>query len=329
MMQRPQPAAAPRRPFVSRPATVLLLLACVAPWGCGPDNEAAAGSHGKPPRRVVVLAPAAAEMLEALGLLDRVVGIGEFGPWPAAIGDLPVVGGYDSANVERILALRADLLVTASSEAASASHQRLESLGVNVLPLDTSTYDGVFASLVELGRTFDREAEAQTLESEIRRELEAIAGRAAELPRRRTLFVVGRDPLYVAGPGSHVDEMMRMVGATNVIDDALGPYQQVSLETVLERLPEVIIDCSDNQREAGRGRHNGAWDAWSFLPAVHDGRVYSVDPGRLVIPGIRLPEMTRLMGQLVHPEAFGEATEEEMGPLRAANRPGADDAQVP
>lgn len=299
----------------ARRAATTLLVACALPWGCGGGDGRGGDTSESVPTRVAVLAPAGAEMLDALGLLDRVVGVGEFGPWPAAIDGLPVVGGYDSANVERILSLRAELLLTASSEAGWTSHQRLESLGVDVLALDTSTYDGVFASLIEVGRAFDRLDEAQELEHALRADLDEIARRAEGLPRPRVLFVVGRDPMYVAGPGSHVDEMIELVGATNVIHDALGPYQQVSLETILERLPEVIVDASDNRRQAERGRRNGHWEQWDFLPAVQRGRVYAVDPGRLVIPGIRLPEMTLLMGRLVHPEIFGEAGEDEMGPL--------------
>jgi ABC-type Fe3+-hydroxamate transport system substrate-binding protein len=146
----------------------------------------------------------------------------------------------------------------------------------------------------------------------IRGELEAVAALADAAPRRRVLFVVGRDPLYVAGPGSHIDRMIRLVGGRNVAEDALAPYQQVSLEVILERLPEVIVDASDNDPQARRGRVAGEWQRWGFLPAVRDRRVYSVDPGALVIPGLRLPEMTRLLGRLVHPEIYGEALPSEL-----------------
>jgi iron complex transport system substrate-binding protein len=132
------------------------------------------------------------------------------------------------------------------------------------------------------------------------------------LTRRRVLVVVGRDPLYVAGPGSHVDEMIRLAGGANVAHDALAPYQQVSLEVILERMPEVIIDASDNRPGSPRGRQTGRWGEWPFLPAVQDERVYWVDPGLLLIPGLRLPEMTLLAGRLIHPETFGAAGDAEM-----------------
>lgn len=273
-----------------------------------PDGKAAAPI----PRRVVVLAPAAAEMLEALELLDRIVGVGDFGPWPEPISDRPSLGGYDSPNVELALELGADLVLTASSDAAIASHQRMESLGIRVVSLDTSTYRGVFDALEQVGQIFEESTRASEIAENIREKLGRIETRAADAPPRSVLFVVGRDPLYVAGPGSHIDEMIRLVGGTNVAHDALAPYQQVSLEAVLERVPDVIIDTSDNRPGAARGRHTGDWRRWEFVPAVRDGRVYQVDPGRLVIPGLRLPEMTLLMGKLAQPEIFGEVETAEL-----------------
>lgn len=298
------------RPWVGWIALGLACLGCSDPpaSGTGPDDD----RDEVAPSRVVVLAPAAAEMLEALGLSDRVVGIGEFGPWPAGIAERPVLGGYDSPNVELALELRAEVVLTASSDAAAASHRRMDSLGIRVVALDTSTYQGIFDSLETIGELFARSAEASSLAKKMREELREIETRALGAPRRRVLFVVGSDPLYVAGPGSHIDEMIRLVGGRNVAHDALSSYQQVSLEAVLERMPEVIIDTSDNRPGAERGRVTGGWGRWSFVPAVRDERVYRVEPGRLVIPGLRLPEMTRLMGRLVQPEIFGELEAAEL-----------------
>ncbi|MCP3980689.1 MAG: ABC transporter substrate-binding protein [bacterium] len=298
-----------RAGWATRPGIALLAL---LPLSCSPAPQTAIADST--PTRVAVLAPAAAEMLEALELLDRVVGIGEFGPWPASIAGLPVVGGYASPNVEQLLQLDCDALLTTDSRSADAAHARLEALGIDVLALDTSTHEGVFDSLETLGTRFGRQMAAAELALDLRTRLDALRGRGAGLEKRRVLFVVGRDPLFVAGPGSHVDEMIAAVGGVNVAHDALSPYQQFSLETALERMPEIIVDTSDNRPGAPRGRVAGRWGEWGFVPAVQEDRVYHVEPGKLVIPGIRLPEMTGLMGRLVHPETFGSAADEELGP---------------
>jgi len=291
------------------------LLATLALCACGPaspvaDRPAEDGAGW----RIVVMAPAAAEMLQALDVAERVVGVGDFVSEPESLAALPGIGAYNAPSIERVIELRADLYLSTKSQAATAAHRRLETLGVDVVALDTSTFDGVFASLAELGRLLERDEQAQSLASEMRRRLEEIRRTAESLPPRKVLFVVGRDPLFVAGKGSHIDEMIALVGAVNVIDDASSPYNRVSMEAALERMPDVIIDTSDNGPAALRGRLAGEWARWEFLPAVQTGRVYHVDPSRLVIPGIRLPEMTSLMGQLIQPEAFGEVTDAELAP---------------
>lgn len=266
------------------------------------------------------MAPAAAEMMDALGARERIVAIGDFVEWPPEIRDLPRIGGYDTPNEERLLGLEVDVLITSRSEAAAPRMARLEELGVKVLALDTGSYDGVFESLLRIGRFLGQEERAQALESRIRHRLDELRQRAANAPRKRVLVVVGRDPLYVAGPGSCVDELVTLAGGENIAGDALSTYQLVSLEAMLERRPEIIIDTSDNHPHALRGRFPGPWAQWSFLPAVENDRVYSVDPIRLVIPGPRLPEMAELVGRMIHPEIFGTPSPEELGALRQRDR---------
>ncbi len=272
---------------------------------CGPDaNERTKPDRATEPR-IVALAPAASEMLVALGAEDRIVGIGNWVREPEQLLRLPRVGAYDTPNIERLIELGATLVVTADSQAAAAAHARLESLGVSVLALNTDTHEGIFRSLARLGAAIGREARARELGGTMRREIDRLRVESATLPRRRVLVVVGRDPLYAAGPGSHLDEMIRVAGGVNVLEDATSSYVQASRESVLARMPEVIIDLSDNRPGALRGRQAGEWVHFDFLPAVVENRVWLVDPQRLAIPGMRLVEMSRLVARLVHPEALG------------------------
>ncbi len=252
-------------------------------------------------RRVVVFAPSAAEVLVALGVADRVVAVGSHGPWPEALAGLEPAGSFDRPDLERIVELDCDLVLNTASVAAAGGHERLERLGVAVESLDTSTFEGVFASLKRLGVLFDREGRAEEIAAEMRAGLERVRAATQDLPRKKVLFVVGRDPLYVAGPGSHVDELIRLGAGTNVAHDAASPYQQFSVEAVLERRPEVIVDTSGDAEY---------WAQWPFLPAVRDGSVYRVEPNVLVIPGIRLPEMARAMTELIHPGTIAQTKDE-------------------
>ena len=307
------PAAAVRRGAAG--ALLVLLLA-----GCGGERRASE-EPAADSLRIAVLAPAAAEILDALGESGRVVAVGDFVEWPPSLAGRPKIGAYDNPNAERLLALRADLLLTAESQAGGAAFARLRALGVRVVELDTATYQGVLTAVDEVGRLVGKPREAQAEAARIRDGVEAVRARAASLPKRRVLFAVGRDPLFVAGPGSHFDELIAAAGGENVFADARSPYLQVSVEAALERRPEVILDSSDNRPGALRGRAAGSWGQWPFLPAVAAGRVYWVDPTRVSIPGPRLPEMARLFGRLIHPEAFGEAAPADVQALAAAAAP--------
>jgi len=269
--------------------------------------------------RLGVLSPSAAEILATLGASDRVVAVGDWVSWPPEMAARPALGSFEAPSAERVLALGIDTLVSVESAAGRRELGELQKLGLKVVALDTSTLAGTLASISTLGRLVDRETEAAALVASIEARLDEIRRRAADAPRRRVLAVVGREPLFVAGPGSHFDELLRLAGGENVASDLGAPYAEMSLEAVLERRPEVIVDVSENLRDAPRGPRLGDWERWPFLPAVGEGRVAFVDPTRLSVPGPRLPAMAELMAKLIQPELFGTPRREEYGPLLAAD----------
>jgi iron complex transport system substrate-binding protein len=287
---------------------------------------ALAGCAGEPrpepdagPRRIAVMAPAAAETLALLGAAEQVVAVGDWVTWPPELAARPALGAYDAPSPERLLELEVDTLITSASVAGRREREEIARLGIHVVELDTATFEGTLAAIEELGALVRREARAAELVASIRTRLAEIGRRARVAEPRRVLVVVGREPLYVAGPGSHVDELVRLAGGVNVAADAGSTYALVSLETVLARAPEVILDTADNRGGALRGAAAGEWARWPFLPAVAEGRVFHVDPWRIAIPGPRLGEMAELVARLVHPEIFGVASTAEMSVL-----PGAD-----
>jgi iron complex transport system substrate-binding protein len=131
------------------------------------------------------------------------------------------------------------------------------------------------------------------------------------------LCVVGREPLYAAGPGSYFDELVTAAGGENILADARSPFALASIEVVLARAPEVVLESADNRPGTPRGRAPGAWAAWPFLPAVREDRVYLLDPSRFSVPGPRLAEMAEAFARMIHPELFGAPTAADFAPLGA------------
>jgi ABC-type Fe3+-hydroxamate transport system substrate-binding protein len=292
----------------------MMLMMALCMVGC--RNPVAPVARDGSVERLVVMAPAAAEMIDRLGLANRVVGVGNFVDWPPVFADLPRVGLHTSPNMEQVLALETDLFITARGVAAAGKGRRLEDLGVEVLALETGTYDGVFASLLRLGDRLGCPERARLLEQGMRDRVAAVASRAQAAPRKSVLVLVGHDPLYVAGPGSHIDRLIALAGGKNAAYDSHAPYQIMSMEVILARRPEIIVDISDNRPDAFRGRQPGRWADLQIIPAVAANNVYWVDPQRLSIPGPRLPEMAELMGKIIHPEIFGEPATSELGRLQ-------------
>ncbi len=262
------------------------------------------------------MAPAAVEMIAGLGRLDALVAVGDWVHWPPAAAALPRIGAHDAPNLERILELGITHYITVTGRSGAPAHQRLREFGVEVVTLDTATLSGTWDALRSLGRVLGAEASAAGLIAALQAELDTIAARTRESVRPRTLVVVGTEPLYVAGPGSHLDELVRIAGGENIFADCTAPYALVSREAVLERRPAVIVDISDNRPGALRGQTRAGWEAWEFVPAVTAGRIFRVDPDRLTIPGPRLAQMARLMARLIHPEIFGQPAPEDYGSLR-------------
>lgn len=259
--------------------------------------------------RVVVIAPAIAEMMESLDLDQYIVGRGQYGPWSQQLQSLPVVGGYNNPNAERVIDLQATIVINSYSQAAAHSHQALRQIGVEVIELDTSTIEGIYQSLKLLGERFHKEEMAESLLDDIKESLRQIKLMAKKAPRKSVLFVVGMEPLYVAGPESHIDYLISLVGGNNIIDVHKVSYQQISMETIIQHQPEIIIDTSSQKKLYGQ--HLGDWQQWQTLPAVINNKVYHIDPSRLLLPGVHLQAMALLMGKLIQPELFGKPDEED------------------
>lgn len=285
------------------------LAAAAAALACAPAPPAPVSAGP----RLAVLAPAAAETLARLGCADQVVAVGDFVAWPPELARRPKLGAYDATSPERLLALGVDLLVTTAGVAGHAERERLGALGIDLLELDTSTYEAALASIATLGRRVGRGAEAERLAAGVDARVRAVAARTGALPRRRVLLVVGHEPLFVAGPASHLDRLLAAAGGENLAADLGAPYAQASLEAMVARAPEVIVDSSENRvGAAARAALAREWARFPFLPAVAAGRVWPVDPFRVAIPGPRLGETAELLARLVHPERFGAPAAAEL-----------------
>lgn len=295
---------------------VLAVLVVVGLLAWGLDLPQKLGTHGeKPvtviddlgrevilrqtPVKIVSIAPSNTEILFALGLGDKVVGVTDSCDYPEAAKSKPKVGSVE-LDYEKIVEIAPDLVVAVGSLQRQAI-DRLSELGICVLAVDPKTVDGVLHAITLTGKATGAEDRAATLVAELSRRIEAVTAKVSSIgasARPRVFVEIWNEPLMTAGPGTFVDELISAAGGENIAHDARGEWPQFSAEAVIERDPEVVILTGFNKAEAL------ARPAWQGISAYRSGRVHELHPDLLVRPGPRLVQGLEELAKLLHPEAF-------------------------
>ncbi len=260
--------------------------------------------------RIVSTAPSITEMLYALGLGSRVVGDTTYCTYPAEAKSKPKIGTFLQPDYERILSLRPDLVLVIKNPIGVT--QKLRSLGLHAEELDQDKVGDILVSLQRIGDLTGKQADATRLAGSLRSQLVEVRKAAAARPRLSTLFLVGRSTgtlqgMVGAGPGTFIDELLQIAGASNSLAGLPMQYPNVSLEQILTRDPEVILDMGDFAHAEGRPGQPEAqilalWAAYPGLRAVRNHRVKVISTDVLVRPGPRMAEAARILLSLVHPE---------------------------
>lgn len=268
-------------------------------------------TFAQPPQRIVSTAPSITELLYALGLGDRVVGVDRFSRYPPESLRKAKIGDYVNPNLETIASLRPDLVIIPTNPVKLA--ERLAVLRLKVLELDQESIAKLYESFRIVGQATGATAQAAKLESTVRGQLEAVRARAAPLKKTRVMFVVGRTPnrldgLIVVGQASYLNEIIALAGGENVFRDAVASYPEVSLEEVLARNPDVIVDMGDMSDTVGvteehKREVTSLWERLSSVAAVRQHRVHAVASDVYVVPGPRVVDAAKAFLEMLHPEA--------------------------
>lgn len=280
------PATAPTPPRAASPAP--------AAWPMTlRDAQNEEVTLASPPQRIVSLSPAITEILFAVGAGDRVVGVTSYCDHPPEARRLPKVGSYTGLSVEKAVALRPDVVIGMRGNAPDAL-KALRRAGLKVVAYDPVTVAGVLDLMDEIGHMMQETPGRVQAVGRLRARVDAVRAKAAGLARRpRVLVAVQLEPLYAAGPGTHLDDMIRLSGGGNIAGDATIPWPQYSLERMLQKDPEVIVCPSGHINGEEMTSAKILADlrrsrAWSGTAAVKRGNVLAVDDDLLTLPGPRI-----------------------------------------
>lgn len=263
------------------------------------DDRGATLTLPAPPQRIVSLLPSLTETICALGACARLVGTDRFSNWPASVLALPKLGGLEDAQIERIVALRPDVVLLSTSARVT---DRLEALGLKVLVLESRNHVDVQRSLTTLAQLLGMPAEAERVSAGIERETRAAVARVpATLRGQRVYFEIDATP-YAAGPASFIGETLARLGLANAVPAELGPFPKLNPEYVVRLQPDIVMAGKPNLLDMPKR------PGWSALRALNDARSCGFASERyelLIRPGPRMGEAAGVIADCLAELAAG------------------------
>ena len=272
-------------------ALLLLTLACTTP----PASDRLAA-----PRRIVSLTPALTEILFALDLGDRVVGVTEYCDTPAEAKTRPKVGGYVNPSVEAVIALRPDLVVVSPGPGNRDAVQAMTRTGLHVAVVPAETLPETFAAIESVSAAAGEPARGRELVERLRARIEAVARRVAARPRIRVLFSVQVDPIIAAGRGTLPSQLLEAAGGTNVVE--AERYPKLGVESVVQLAPQVVLQSRMDMTQGDGSAERAAWMRWSAIPAIAQGRLVILPDDASLRPGPRVADAVEELAAILHPE---------------------------
>ena len=260
----------------------------------------------KPPARVVSLAPSITEILFAIGLADRIVGVTQFCDYPPEARAKPKVG-YAQPNLESLLALKPDLVLAPREFMRVDLISRLEQLKISVFILEAKTIEDIASHIQLLGRMLGASDSADRVAMDLRRRLADVKALTERLHKPRVLYVLNTEPFITVGPGSFVHHVIVAAGGINVAENAGSPYPRLSMEAVIKQDPEVIL-FPVGSVEGIPASEQQLWRRWSALSAVKREQFYEISSDLLNRPGPRILEGMEKLARILHPDVFRTAT---------------------
>lgn len=250
------------------------------------------------PERIVSLAPANTEIVYALGLIDDLVGVTTYDDYPAEVKKIAKMGDFTTPNLEAIGAARPDVVLVTTGVQADVI-TKLENLGAKVVAVDPQTLEAVYGSIALVGKVCGaNERAAQSVEA-MRADVATIRQKVGGEPKVTAFLEIAQNPLYTAGTGTLLSDLLEQAGGTNVVTQP--GYVGYSLEQLLKDDPQVYLATKGSMSDpSGLAKRAG----YEKLSAVKTGRVAVLEDNLVSRPGPRVVQGVEQIARALHPKAF-------------------------
>jgi len=247
--------------------------------------------------RIISLAPSLTEMVFAAGAGDRLVGVTTFCNYPPEAAAIQKVSDTQTPNIERIIALRPDVVLVTTASQLEAFASTLDERRIAVYVSNAETADAIFSEIEQLGRLFGTESEARGRAAELRDRFRTAAEKVSDAPRPRVFLQISNEPLFTIGQASFLTDVIEKAGGTSVTRVVETAYPKLSKETAAAMDPDFIL-LSDSEDNSGPNV------VFRRSKAVRGGKVQRVNADVISRPGPRIVEALELIARILHPERF-------------------------
>lgn len=290
------------------PSLVLIIFAALACGGSTPrarpkfvlvDGDGDTVRLASPAHRVISLVPSATDLTVALGLQSHLVGRTRYDK-AAVLAPVASVGGTIDPDLERLFALKPDLVLAWQGTKGTAQRQSIAARGIPVYAVALRDSAALFKTVRDIGTMLDADSAASTLATSLRAQVDSVRASVKGLSRPTVLFAIWGDPPMTIGPHTFIAELIQIAGGKNVFDDATLDWPKVSVEEIVHRAPDVVILSvgEDSTRGAEALRHA---PGWRTLPAVQTGHVADVSADLTNRPGPLFGVAARAFRDAIHP----------------------------
>lgn len=252
--------------------------------------------------RVISLAPNITEMVFAVGGEGCLVGRTSVCNYPEGAKSVPVVGGFGTPSLERLIELKPDLVLEVAL-ADEITGRKIDQLGIRRDRVECRSLDDIPAAIRAVGRGIRREEQAEQVASELESSIALRRKSLTERSGRPRVFVeIWGDPVMTAGRGSFISDLIELSGGINVGDEGGSEYYRVSSEWVIDKDPEIIL-CFYMTKGIPVLERIAARPGWEGVAAVKSVRIYDGFPDDILLrPGPRVMAGVDLLSRIISEE---------------------------
>ncbi|MGD0070283.1 MAG: cobalamin-binding protein [Candidatus Bathyarchaeia archaeon] len=280
------------------------------------DDEGYVTNLTSVPQRIISLAPSCTQILFAIGVGDKVVGVTTYDDYPynfsawIAAGNMTSIGGYSTPDMEAIAMLHPNLIV--SDNINDAIFPNMRSLGYKVLVINPNSINGIYQDISLIGRATGAEPQAIALIDNISSSINVITAKIAAtnitVPLK-VYYEIWSDPLMSAGSTSWVSDVIAKAGGVNIFANVAQQYPAVSSETVVQLNPDVILLPTSPGGSGGMAFYGSiaqveARPGWNSMSAVQNNRVDAIDEELFAEPGPRVADQVLAVATCLYPQLF-------------------------